>query len=46
MVEALTELEHPMRRDLRDLARFLESQPFIFAAFTQDEVRRAAGALK
>jgi hypothetical protein len=31
---------------LRDLARFLESQPFIFAAFTQDEVRRAAGALK
>ena len=31
---------------LGDLARFLESQPFIFAAFTQDEVRRAAGALK
>jgi hypothetical protein len=31
---------------LPDLARFLESQPFIFAAFTQDEVRRAAGALK
>ena len=31
---------------LRDVARFLESQPFIFAAFTQDEVRRAAGALK
>ena len=31
---------------LQDLARFLESQPFVFAAFTQDEVRRAAGALK
>jgi hypothetical protein len=31
---------------LREIARFLESQPFIFAAFTQDEVRRAAGALK
>jgi hypothetical protein len=31
---------------LRDLAGFLESQPFIFAAFTQDDVRRAAGALK
>jgi hypothetical protein len=27
---------------LGDLARFLEAQPFIFAAFTQDEVRRAA----
>jgi hypothetical protein len=31
---------------LRDLARFLESQPFIFAAFTQDDVRRAASAAK
>jgi hypothetical protein len=29
---------------LRDLARFLESQPFLFAVFTNDEVRRAAGA--
>jgi hypothetical protein len=29
---------------LRDLARFLESQPFIFAAFTQDDARRAASA--
>ena len=27
---------------LGDLARFLEAQPFIFAVFTQDEVRRAA----
>ena len=29
---------------LRDLARFLESQPFLFAAFTQDDVRLAAFA--
>ena len=29
---------------LDDLARFLEAQPFVFAAFTQDEVRRAAEA--
>jgi len=28
---------------LRDLAAFLESQPFLFAVFTQDEVRQAAG---
>ena len=27
---------------LGDLARFLEAQPFLFAVFTQDEVRRAA----
>ena len=27
---------------LRDLAAFLESQPFIFAVFTNDDVRRAA----
>ncbi len=27
---------------LVDLARFLEAQPFIFAVFTKDEVRRAA----
>ena len=27
---------------LRDLAHFLESQPFLFAVFTQDDVRRAA----
>jgi hypothetical protein len=27
---------------LSDLARFLEAQPFVFAVFTQDEVRRAA----
>jgi Type I phosphodiesterase / nucleotide pyrophosphatase len=27
---------------LRDLARLLEAQPFVFAAFTQDDVRRAA----
>jgi predicted AlkP superfamily pyrophosphatase or phosphodiesterase len=31
---------------LRDLAHFLESQPFIFAAFTQDDVRLAAAAAK
>jgi hypothetical protein len=29
---------------LRDLARFLESQPFVFAVFTEDDVRRAYGA--
>jgi hypothetical protein len=27
---------------LRELATFLESQPFIFAAFTNDDARRAA----
>jgi len=27
---------------LRDLARFLEAQPFLFAVFTDDDVRRAA----
>lgn len=27
---------------LRDLAHFLESQPFLFAVFTDDDVRRAA----
>jgi Type I phosphodiesterase / nucleotide pyrophosphatase len=31
---------------LRDLARYLESQPFIFAAFTNDDVRGAAHAVK
>ena len=31
---------------LRDLAYFLESQPFLFAVFTNDDVRRAANALK
>src|SRR4029077_9617819 len=31
---------------LRDLAQFLESQPFIFAVFTTDDVRLAADALK
>jgi hypothetical protein len=30
---------------LRELGRFLEMQPFIFAAFTIDDVRRAAGEL-
>ena len=28
---------------LQDLARFLEAQPFVFAVFTEDEVRRAYG---
>jgi len=31
---------------LRDLAHFLESQPFIFAVFTSDDVRRAADLAK
>jgi predicted AlkP superfamily pyrophosphatase or phosphodiesterase len=31
---------------LRDLAHFLESQPFLFAVFTNDDVRRAASAVK
>ena len=30
---------------LGDLAHFLESQPFLFAVFTEDDVRRAANAL-
>ena len=37
-VERLTELNH----SLKDVARFLEQQPFVFAAFAEDEVRRAA----
>ena len=35
-----------LRLTLRDLARFLESQPFLFAVFTHDDVRRAAHAAK
>lgn len=31
---------------LRDLAHFLQSQPFLFAVFTSDEVRRAADVAK
>jgi hypothetical protein len=31
---------------LRDLARFLESQPYMFAVFTKDEVARAAAMTK
>jgi hypothetical protein len=31
---------------LRDLAHFLESQPFLFAAFTHDDVRLAANAVE
>jgi hypothetical protein len=31
---------------LRDLAHFLESQPFLFAVFTNEDVRRAANAAK
>ena len=30
---------------LTDLAQFLESQPFVFAVFTEDEVRRASGVV-
>jgi predicted AlkP superfamily pyrophosphatase or phosphodiesterase len=31
---------------VRDLAHFLESQPFVFAVFTYDDVRLAASAAK
>ena len=31
---------------LRDIATFLEAQPFVFAAFTEDDVRREAGRLR
>jgi hypothetical protein len=31
---------------LRDLAHFLDSQPFLFAVFTNDDVRRAADQAK
>jgi len=31
---------------LNDLARFLEAQPFVFAVFTHDDVRRSADAPK
>jgi hypothetical protein len=31
---------------LRDLAHFLESQPVLFAVFTNDDVGRAAHAAK
>jgi hypothetical protein len=31
---------------LRDLVHFLESQPFLFAVFTNDDVRAAANAVK
>lgn len=31
---------------LRDLARFLESQPFVFAVFVDDEARSAAQTAK
>jgi predicted AlkP superfamily pyrophosphatase or phosphodiesterase len=35
-----------LRLTLRDLASFLESQPFFFAVFTHDDVRVAAYAAK
>src|SRR5437667_11253303 len=35
-----------LRLTLRDLAHFLESQPFFFAVFTNDDVRRGAHAAK
>jgi Type I phosphodiesterase / nucleotide pyrophosphatase len=35
-----------LRLTLRDLAHFLESQPFLFAVFTRDDVRLAANAAK
>ena len=31
---------------LRDIATFLEAQPFVFAAFTEDDVRREAAKLR
>jgi hypothetical protein len=31
---------------LGDLARFLEAHPFVFAVFTQDDVRHVADALR
>ena len=31
---------------LKDLVTFLEAQPFVFAAFTEDEVRREAARLR
>ena len=31
---------------LRDLAHFLESKPFLFAVFTNEDVRQAANAVK
>jgi type I phosphodiesterase/nucleotide pyrophosphatase len=40
-VDRLTGLKHT----LNDIARLLEQQPFVFAAFTEDEVRRAAMSL-
>ncbi len=35
-----------LRLTLRDLAKYLESEPYVFAAFTEDDVRRAARSLK
>lgn len=40
--QRLAELKLP----LRDLASYLESQPFVFAAFTEDEVRKRSAALR
>ena len=40
-VERLNSLKHTPE----EVARFLERQPFLFAAFTEDEVRRAATSL-
>lgn len=37
-LDRLAEVKHT----LADVARLLEQQPFVFAAFTEDEVRRAA----
>jgi hypothetical protein len=41
-VQRLAEL----KLSLRDLASFLESQSFVFAAFTEDEVRKRSAALR
>ena len=35
-----------LKLSLRDLASYLESQPFVFAAFTEDEVRKRSATLR
>jgi hypothetical protein len=35
-----------LKLTLNDVAAYLRKQPFVYAAFTEDEVRRAAAALK
>ena len=35
-----------LKLSLRDLTAYLESQPFVFAAFTEDEVRKRSATLR